>query len=223
MTGALAKYTIQASLDSRRNVSYLLTIQRCPSKWHQGVDAISCNPVTIVEALISLCPTHPSSKDVHLSDTTVLATIQGTMNTSDNNATMTPDHIWALGWNDQSCTNFINSINQRFPSKCSLTEPDIYNFCEVWHQLSTKRDLVLMEGGIVIPKSLRRKVLYCQHSAHQSVNSMKACTNDSVYWPGMNASICNFRANCSICATFASSQPWEPITMTPSPNGLSSK
>ena len=147
--------------------------------------------MTTVEALISLWPTHPSSKDVHLSDNidaaTELATIQATKNAGDSNATMTPDHIRASGQNDQIYTNLINSINQGFPSKRSLTEPDIHDFWEVQYQFSTERDLVLMDRRIVIPKSLRRKVLHSLHSAHQSVDDMKTCTNDTVCWPGINA------------------------------------
>ena len=40
---------------------------------------------------------------------------------------------------------------------------------------------------------------------------------NTVYWPGMNASIRNFRVNCPIYATIAPSQSWEPIVMTPAP------
>ena len=77
---------------------YSFSIQHCPGKWHKGADAISCNPVTTAEALICLCPTHPSSKDVHLLDNIDAAM----MNISDNNAAITPDYIRALGQNDQS-------------------------------------------------------------------------------------------------------------------------
>ena len=62
---------------------YFFTIQHCPGKWHKGADAISHNPVATVEAFLSLCSTHPSSKDVHLSDNVdamELATIQAIMN-----------------------------------------------------------------------------------------------------------------------------------------------
>ena len=62
---------------------------------------------------------------------------------------------------------------------------------------------VLMDGRIVKPKSLRTKILHCLHAAHQGVDGMKARTNDTVYWPGMNVSIRNFRANCLTCATIA--------------------
>ena len=47
---------------------------------------------------------------------------------------------------------------------------------------------------------------------------MKACANESVYWPGMNASICNTRAGCMYCSKIDPSQPKEPINSTPSPD-----
>ena len=46
---------------------------------------------------------------------------------------------------------------------------------------------------------------------------MKARANESVYWPGMNASIRSIRANCMVCSTIAPSQPREPIILTQSP------
>ena len=59
---------------------YFFIIQHCLGNWYKSVDGISFNSVAMGEALISLCPTHPSSKDVHLSDniyaTMELATIQ---------------------------------------------------------------------------------------------------------------------------------------------------
>ena len=130
---------------------------------------------------------------------------------------MTPDHIRASSRSDNPYTKLIHAINQGFPHKRSLTELDICDFWEVWHRLSTDRSLVLMDGRIVIPKSLRRKILHCLHLAHQGVDGMKACANDTVYWPGMNAPIRNFRANCPTCATIALSQPGETIIMTPAP------
>ena len=75
-----------------------------------------------------------------------------------------------------------------------------------------------MDGKITIPKSLRKKVQYCLHSGHQSGNSMKAYANNTVYWPGTNVYIRNFRENHSVCATSAVSQPKESITITPSPD-----
>ena len=65
--------------------------------------------------------------------------------------------------------------------------------------------------GLSSPK---RKVLHWLHSAHQGVVGMKACANDSVYWPRMDASIRSIRANCMVCSNIAPSQPREPIILT---------
>ena len=138
---------------------YSFSIQHCPGKRLNGADTVSRNPVAAVEALVSLCPTQPSPEDVHLSDkidaAVQAATIQATTNACNNNAVMTPDRIRASGRSDNLYTKFIHVINQVFPHKCSLTVPDILDFWVVRHRLSTDRGLVLMDGRIVIPKSLR--------------------------------------------------------------------
>lgn len=130
---------------------------------------------------------------------------------------MSPDHIHASGRSDQSYTILINAIKQGSPSQCFLTEHEIYDFWEVQHRLSNDKDLVLMDGRIVVLKYLRGKVLRCLHLIHPGVDGIKAWANDSVYWLGMNASIRNFRANCLVCKNIAPNQPWETITITPTP------
>ena len=76
---------------------YHFTIQHCPGKWHRGADAISRNPVATVESLISICPTNPSPKDIHLSNSRdvamELAAIQAAVNIDNNTTVITPDHI----------------------------------------------------------------------------------------------------------------------------------
>ena len=66
-----------------------------------------------------------------------------------------------------------------------------------------------MDGRTVVLKPLRGKVVCCLHSPsqgwHESMVGMKAWlshTND-IYWLGMNASICNFGANCFVFAHIA--------------------
>ena len=48
---------------------------------------------------------------------------------------------------------------------------------------------------------------------------MKARANESVYWPGMNASIRNTRASCMFCTKFAPTKTKEPINLTQYPDG----
>ena len=60
-------------------------------------------------------------------------------------------------------------------------------------------------------------MLRCLHAAHQGVVGMKARANESVYWPGMDASIRNHRESCGTCVKIAPSQPREPLVLSPSP------
>ena len=78
-------------------------------------------------------------------------------------------------------------------------ESEVCEYCEMRHCLSSDNGLVL-DRRIVISKTQQRKVLYCLHSAHQGVIGMKACANESVYWPMMDASVHSIRASCMVCS-----------------------
>ena len=77
---------------------------------------------------------------------------------------------------------------------------------------------MLLDHRIVIPTSQRANVLCSLHSTHQGKVGMKAHTNESVYWLGMNASICNIRASCMFCTKIAPCQTKEPINLTQYPD-----
>ena len=112
----------------------------------------------------------------------------------------------------------IDTIQNGFEKTRSLTAPEIHVYWEVRHCLSVDIGLVLLDHRIVIPTSQRANVLRSLHSAHQGEVGMKARANESVYWPGMNASICNARASCMFCTKIAPSQTKEPINLTQFPD-----
>ena len=108
-------------------------------------------------------------------------------------------------------------IDTGFPSSKSLVTPNLREYWEVRDRLSSSHGIVLMNHRIVIPHSLRRQVLNNLHSAHQGHTSMTARANQTVYWPGMNASIRLHRTSCRACNEIAPSQSSEPLIMTPPP------
>ena len=108
---------------------------------------------------------------------------------------MSPDLICTSDQNGWIYTTLINTNENGFSNRCSLTKPKNQDFWEVWHHFSTDRGLVLMDETSFELKSFRGKVLCCLHSAHQGIIGMKGLTNYLVYWLGMNALIHNFRAN----------------------------
>ena len=116
---------------------------------------------------------------------------------------------------------------------CHLSARRISNNLVMLHLLRDHRSQSLIPNPVhdhshnALPRSLTRhhrttslnwkRVLQCLHSAHQGVTSMRARANCTVYWPGMNASIRNFRECCIACRTVAPSLPQEPLMPSPQP------
>ena len=80
--------------------------------------------------------------------------------------------------------------------------------------------VVMYQDRVVVPSSLRRKVLENLHSAHQGVSSMQLRAQSIVFWPGMTADIQSTRARCTECNRNAPSQaplPSEPAVPPSTP------
>ena len=60
---------------------------------------------------------------------------------------------------------------------------------------------------IVVPSSLRNRVLENLHSAHQGITSMTSRAMATVFWPGITSSIEKARLTCRTCHKNAPSQP----------------
>ena len=135
----------------------------------------------------------------------------------DYSAITSLDHIRFTGQKDTQYTLLGKTIDNGFPNSRQAMPPTIREYWEVRNRLSNDNDLILLDWRIVIPTSQHKNVLKSLHSAHQGVVGMKTHANESVYWPGMNASIHNYRNNCITCSRNAPSLPYEPIQMTPTP------
>ena len=126
--------------------------------------------------------------------------------------------IRASGSKDPIYTKLIVQIGEGFPNGRRLTDIIIRDYWEVRHRLSVDKGLILMDKRLAVPAELRKRVLQCLHSAHQGVGGMKARANETVYWPGMNRSIQDYRDSCGTCNRIAPSLSREPIILTKSPD-----
>ena len=118
---------------------------------------------------------------------------------------------------DPSYRSLLNMTKNKIPKERHLMEPDTRPFWYVRDKLAPYNNLVLMDERIVIPKSLRSRVLKHLHSAHQGASSMIARAQQSIYWPGMTADIRNERFTCQACNERSPSQPKESYSPTPPP------
>ena len=201
-----------------KTLRYKFTIQHCPGKWHRASDAVSHNPTSVLKSLLDVLPAKPTQSDVTESDDmnewVTSTTTMATFGANSNTALTSPDLIRVAGHSDPQYIKLIKTIQKGFPRTRSLTAPEVRESWEVRHRLSVDNDLALLDQRIIIPTSQRTKILRSLHSAHQGEVGMKAHANESVYWPGINASIRTTRANCTECSKIAPSQPREPITLT---------
>ena len=94
--------------------------------------------------------------------------------------------------------------------------PDLQEYFSLRDGLYTLDGVVVYNDRIVIPPSLRDKVLQSLHSAHQGVSFMSSRAEASVFWPGITSAICEMHAQCSHCNRMAPSQP----NPTPTPPAM---
>ena len=74
------------------------------------------------------------------------------------------------------------------------------------HQLSEKDELIMYKNRVVIPESLRDKVLRILHSAHQGCSGMGLRASQVVWWPRIGEYIEEARNLCRSCDECAPSQ-----------------
>ena len=186
-----------------KTLRYRFTVQHCPGKWHKASDDVSRNPLAILQALLNGFPTEPSQLDIiesdDMDDWVKSTTLLSSFGASYNVVLISPDAILAAGRNDLQHKKLIDTIQNGFEKTRSLIAREIREYREVRHRLRVDDGLVLLDHWVVIPTSLSANVLRSLHSVNQGEVGMKARANESVYWPGMNASIRNTRASCLFC------------------------
>ena len=91
-------------------------------------------------------------------------------------------------------------------------------------ELSVENECLLWGGRVLIPESLREKVLQQLHEVHPGINRMKALARSYVWWPGIDKDIELTVKSCKECCTNQNnpasvppdpcetpSKPWERI------------
>lgn len=211
-----------------KTLHFRFNIQHCPGKWNRGPDALSRYP-TKNDSAQHVFGCHTGLEDHQealIMEDYVSSLVASTLSSihsihsSDLEDVITLDRLQNVCSADEDYKSLLMAVQNGFSSSRNDTSPELREFWEMGQQnrLSTFGAVVLMDKRLVIPKVLRKNILHSLHSAHQGCNGMKARANQTVYWPGLNNSIKNFRLGCNTCIKIAPSQPKEPLIMTPPPS-----
>ena len=125
---------------------------------------------------------------------------------------VTWDDIRVATNSDQLMSLLIQTIEEGFPEHRNSLHPDLRLYHQYREALTTYDGVILYRDRVVIPPSLRNRVLTALHAAHQCITQMCSRAESSFFWPGMTPAITNLRVDCSHCNRIAPSQPHQPPT-----------
>ena len=133
------------------------------------------------------------------------------------NKSITMENLRTACKKESTYTKLVANIENGFPQSRMKTDPNLRDYWEVPHRLSSVDGIAMLNSRIIIPDSYRATTLKMLHSAHQGVGSMTRRANQTVYWPGITTSIRSTRYNCERCNSSSPSQAKEPLLTSKSP------
>ena len=205
-----------------KTLQYRFQIAHIPGIRHVAADTISRKPVGDAEHLHLPDDATPISTDIgipllpqellmaireqkcdhafHSSEDTALGGI----------SSITWDDVRAATASDQSMVELTDFIENGFPTSKDNLPAEIRPYYQFRDKLTSFDGVALYNDRVIIPPSLRDKVLQALHSAHQGVSQMCSRADASFFWPGMTLAINEMRMRCQPCNRIAPSQPNAP-------------
>ncbi|KAL5014615.1 hypothetical protein ScPMuIL_008885 [Solemya velum] len=93
----------------------------------------------------------------------------------------------------------------------TCTDEDLRSYHSKRHELSCEQGCVMWGLRVIIPSSLRDKIMTELHREHPGVCSMKAIARSYVWWPKLDEQIEQLVRECSVCQSVRSAPPKAPL------------
>ena len=188
-----------------RSLMYKFKIKHLPGKLNAAPDCTSRCPVTPKQ----------DEDTAQFMNSAIKASFDSTFEQDPKLRAITWDRIVSAAAMDEECRHLREHIQKGFPKSRHELPETIRRFWPMKEELYCLDGVTIMDNKILIPRGLRAEVLESLHAAHQGVNGMLANARQRLFWPGLDASIRQTRAQCKTCNVLAPSQPKEPL-MPPS-------
>ena len=116
---------------------------------------------------------------------------------------------------DHTCRLITSYIDEGWPDKSNLSGT-VGMYWQHQSHLTIEAGIILYDGRLLIPSSLRQTILDRIHSGHQGITKCRMRARQSVWWPGINREIEDLVKNCKMCIKTLNNPP-EPLIPTPTP------
>lgn len=104
--------------------------------------------------------------------------------------------------NDNSMKLLMETIQEGWPDEKANVPPEIKQYFDFRETLSHKDGVILKGQRILVPVSLRSKMMKRLHAAHSGYDSMMRRAREAIFWPGMSQQVKQLAENCDVCQEF---------------------
>ena len=110
---------------------------------------------------------------------------------------------------DPTLTLLKHYIHMEWPNECRILPQELHTFWNYREDLSMENRSVTKGARLLIPSTLRRKVMEQIHDGYLGIEKCMLKARESVFWPGISNDICETVEKCGIC--HASSKAAKPV------------
>ena len=112
---------------------------------------------------------------------------------------------------DVGLSAVISYYKKGWPNDRNMVLPAARSYWQIRNDLFLEDGLVILEDRVVVPVSLRAKVLKSLHTAHLGIEKTKARARQTVYWPGLTNDIVQLVSECRTCERHSANNFKEPL------------
>ena len=110
---------------------------------------------------------------------------------------------------DPTLTLLKHYTHMGWPNEHRILPQELHTFWNYWEDLSMENGLITKGARLLIPSTLRKKVLEQIHNGHLGIEKCMLKARESVFWPGISNDICETVKKCGIFQ--ASSKAAKPV------------
>ncbi|XP_062699752.1 uncharacterized protein K02A2.6-like [Aedes albopictus] len=113
---------------------------------------------------------------------------------------------------DWTLSKLMRLLVEGWPEKKADLDDEMHSYWNMKNDLSTYQGVIFKNGRVLVPRSLRKKLLDNLHMAHLGIDYTLRAARESFFWPGMSDQVINYIRNCEVCMEFSGHQQKPPMT-----------
>ena len=127
-----------------------------------------------------------------------------------------PDHQLKELQREMACDPTLQFLKKAildgFPDTKEKQPAAIHQYFEIRDELSVHGGVIFKGQRCIITQTLRQKIKQRLHNSHIGLQGCLCRTQETVYWPGMNAKITDYIQKCDVCMSLQKNQTKERLS-----------